>query len=266
MGYSHVLHRLRWFLIFDHLVVVSRDQSVERVAYEAETKVAAPVLAGAAKSDQLSLMIRFVLPEFVRGGFCSLGGHFTEQTAKGSFDRGICRFGNSSIEQVMALHPDEVVRLSHGSASFGEILFEELAKQLPFTPVEQGSCLDRQLKPPFVQARIGGFVQVLVVCVGLQLLPEAVGLLGQGLLEHIPQKGAGLLGIAGLLIVNAHDLQIAFAAQFREALLQLLVIGVGEISGVSECLEKAGFGRVAPFLEQLGVAGADEGLWISAGE
>ena len=144
MGYSHVLHRLRWLLIFDHFVVVSRDQSVERVAYEAETKVAAPVLAGAAKSDQLSLMIRFVLPEFVRGGFCSLGGHFTEQTAKGSFDRGICRFGNSSIEQVMALHPDEVMRLSHGLRSLGEIFFEGLVSRVQFTAPELGLRIGRR--------------------------------------------------------------------------------------------------------------------------
>ena len=86
MGDAHVLHRLGWFLVFDHFVVVSRDQPVEGVAYEAEAEMAAPVLAGTAKRDQLRLVIRFVLPELVRGGFCPFGGHFTEQTAKGRFD------------------------------------------------------------------------------------------------------------------------------------------------------------------------------------
>ena len=94
-------------------------------------------------------MIRFVLPELVRGGFCPFGGHFTEQTAKGRFDRGIRRFGNPPIEQVVVLHPDEVMWLGHRLRALAEIFFEEFAKQFPFAPAEQGARLHRQFKAPF---------------------------------------------------------------------------------------------------------------------
>ena len=53
---------------------------------------------------------------------------------------------------------------------------------------------------------------------------------------------------------------------FVRALLQLLWIGVGEISSFPERLELAGFGCVAPFLDQLGMAGTDKGLLISVGK
>ena len=65
----------------------------------------------------------------------------------------------------MALHSNEVMRLCHGSAAFGEIFFEKFAEEFPFAPAEQWAGLDRQLEPPFVQARIGGFVQILVVSI-----------------------------------------------------------------------------------------------------
>ena len=75
--------------------------------------------------------------------FGSLGGHFAEQAAKGCFDRGICCLGNPPVEQVVALHPDEMMGLGHELKSFGEIFFEKLTKQLPFTVVEKVACLER---------------------------------------------------------------------------------------------------------------------------
>ena len=78
MGDPHVSHRFGWSFILDHFVVVCRDQSVERVAHEAEAEMAAPVLARLTQGDQLRLLIGFMLPEFIGCCFCSFGWHFAQ--------------------------------------------------------------------------------------------------------------------------------------------------------------------------------------------
>ena len=70
MGDPHVSHRFGWSFIFDHFVVVSRNQSIERVANEAEAEMAEPILAGSAERDQFGFLIGFELPELVGGRFC----------------------------------------------------------------------------------------------------------------------------------------------------------------------------------------------------
>ena len=74
------------------------------------------------------------------------------------------------------------------------------------------------------------------------------------------------MGIAGLVIVDVDDRQISFASQLGEGLLELSWIGVGEISRLPKRVEATGFRRVVPFLDQLRMAGADKGLFISAGK
>ena len=54
----------------------------------------------------------------------------------------------------------------------GEIFFKEFAKQFPLAAPEEGLGLEREFKPPFVQPRIGCFVQIGVVACGFQLLLE----------------------------------------------------------------------------------------------
>ena len=144
MGDAHVLHRLRRRLVFNYFVVVSRDQAIERVAHEAEAEMAAPVLAGAAERDQFRFLIGFELPELVGGGFCPFGRTFAEQAAESCFDRGIRRLGDPPVEQVVTLHPDEVMRLSHGLRSLGEIFFEVLVSRVQFTAPELGVRIGRR--------------------------------------------------------------------------------------------------------------------------
>ena len=117
-----------------------------------------------------------------------------------------------------------------------------------------------------VQSWIGGFAQLVMVCARFQLLLEQISLVGEGSLQQIPEKNARLLGIACLVVVEGDDRQVSFASQLGEGLLELSWIGVGEISRLPKRVEAAGLRRVVPFLDQLRMAGADKGLFISAGK
>ena len=147
----------------------------------------------------------------------------------------------------MALHSDEVVRLGHELGAFSEVFFEEFAKQLPLAAAEQGARLDGKFEPSFVQAWIWSFVEVAVVCVGFNLLSQQLGLLGQGLVQYIPQKGAGLSGVAGFLVVDVDDIDFTFAAHFFEGLCQFCGVAVRKISCLSERVEVDGFRDVPAF-------------------
>ena len=138
MGDPHVSHRFGWSFIFDHFVVVSRNQSIERVANEAKAEVAEPILAGSAERDQFGFLIGFEVPELVGGGFCPFGRPFAEQAAESCFNRGIRRLGDPPVEEVLSLHPDEVVRLSHELRSLREMFVEVIVRLVPSTATELG--------------------------------------------------------------------------------------------------------------------------------
>ena len=51
------------------------------------------------------------------------------------------------------------MRLGHGLRAFGEIFFEEFAKQFPLVVPEEGLGLEREFKSSFVQVWVDDFVQ-----------------------------------------------------------------------------------------------------------
>ena len=57
-----------------------------------------------------------------------------------------------------------------------------------------------------------------------------------------------------MVLVHAHKIEVAFAAQLAEALFQLFGIGVGEVGRLLERIEVNCCRAMSPFLDQLGVA------------
>ena len=107
---SHFFHG-QWHVIdFQDLVVVSGNDSVERIAYEAETEVTAAKTSGLLRCNELRFTVSIFAPEPVRRGLDPTGGFLIQKFAKRGLDRGVGHLGNSPVQKRDVTKQDEVSR------------------------------------------------------------------------------------------------------------------------------------------------------------